>query len=166
MINRFCCLTVGWMLFSAGYGQSDKLLLKNGSLLYGSIETLNSDEVRLTVENETLRFPYSSIRMVRLRKNKSQNIDHNVYKELRQYSTKGIQVSLQAGYFMVEKIPNNQRKKQFPLQRKVCITLVSFFKWEFPWAMIIITLLPYFLCWWFIELILVHAGLLLSFTAE
>lgn len=85
------------MLFSAGYGQSDKLLLKNGSLLYGSIETLNSDEVRLTVENEMLRFPYSSIRMVRLRKNKSQNIDHNLYKELRQYSTKGIQVSLQVG---------------------------------------------------------------------
>lgn len=98
MINKSYCTLICFLLGAASVlGQTDKVMLKNGSVLFGTVERLNVEGVRLTVENEVLTFPFESIRMVKIKDIESSDVDDSVYQQLSKYGRKGVDIGIQVG---------------------------------------------------------------------
>ncbi|MEM6360539.1 MAG: hypothetical protein AAF149_22575 [Bacteroidota bacterium] len=98
MINRIVSILLGCLFTLNVSGQSGKVLLKNGSVLYGHIGKLDTRELELLIEKELLSLPVDMVRMVNIKKKIDVSvIDKEVYESLSLYGKKGIEKSIQIG---------------------------------------------------------------------
>ncbi|MEM9391638.1 MAG: hypothetical protein AAGA02_14265 [Bacteroidota bacterium] len=98
MINRIVLILLGCFFTLSVSGQSGKVLLKNGSVLYGNIGKLDAMELELLIEEELISLPRDMVRMVSIKKKIDTSlIDKEVYKSLSLFGKRGIEKSIQVG---------------------------------------------------------------------
>ncbi len=79
--------------------QSGKVLLNNGSVLYGEVAELNADKLSMKVGDDKIVLPVESVKLLKIKRlsDSIQNINMNVYRQLSKNNFRGFEKNIQLG---------------------------------------------------------------------
>lgn len=80
--------------------QLDKVILQNGSVLYGEVDQLDKNRVSIDIQGEKFSFPVKNIRLLKLSKESrnAESVDASVYDQLSKMEFRGFEKNVQLGF--------------------------------------------------------------------
>ncbi|MEM6524127.1 MAG: hypothetical protein AAGF85_02660 [Bacteroidota bacterium] len=101
MIRKWVLMIYGCAMLGNTLAQPGKVWLKNGSLIYGHVQLLDSGNLELLVDESVLKLPVDKVRTIALRRMKylgaSETIDRSAYENLSRLNKRGLEKSIQIG---------------------------------------------------------------------
>ncbi|MEM7109755.1 MAG: hypothetical protein AAF519_16130 [Bacteroidota bacterium] len=116
------------LLVENAFTQEGKVWLKNGSILYGSLQRLDADHVQLLVDENLVSFPLHKVRAVVLKKRKQLDelgaIDQSVYKSVGRTHQRGLEKGMQIG------VLHGRENSEASTRETISVTLLANYRFN------------------------------------